>query len=414
MTPPKILAIGGAHIDRRGQMTGPFVPGASNPGTMREDVGGGAFNALRNAVRRGVDGVADVGARRRCGRRHAWRGRSREAGIRDLSAVFLDRATPSYTALLDRDGDVVAALADMALYEMAFPKQIRRAKVREEIADADAILCDANLPAAGAAAAGGACRRQAGLRHRHLAGQGGAAGGRAARARLPVHEPPRGGRARRHGAATRRRGDRRAGCATLGLARGVITQGSEAVIGFDARGVFSIMPPAPRKIADVTGAGDALAGATTVALLRGLPFGEALREGMAAALLAIESPTAVPEFPQSALRRGAGPCAAGRGNAMRPQSGDAMTPETARPFVDILRAGRRGARRRPAGRGAGKHDHHPWHALSRKTARWRPMSSRSSPDEGAVPATIAVIDGRHEDRPVDGRARGAGARLTAR
>ena len=52
MTSPKLLAVGGAHVDRRGQMTDVFVPGASIPGTMREDVGGGAFNALRTAVQR--------------------------------------------------------------------------------------------------------------------------------------------------------------------------------------------------------------------------------------------------------------------------------------------------------------------------------------------------------------------------
>ncbi|TIW64428.1 MAG: carbohydrate kinase, partial [Mesorhizobium sp.] len=51
---PNILAVGGAHIDRRGQVSGPYVPAASNPGTMREDVGGGVFNALRSVVRRGV------------------------------------------------------------------------------------------------------------------------------------------------------------------------------------------------------------------------------------------------------------------------------------------------------------------------------------------------------------------------
>ncbi|TIS44928.1 MAG: carbohydrate kinase, partial [Mesorhizobium sp.] len=38
--------------------------------------------------------------------------------------------------------------ADMGLYDLAFPKQIRRAKLREAIAEADAILCDANLPTA--------------------------------------------------------------------------------------------------------------------------------------------------------------------------------------------------------------------------------------------------------------------------
>ncbi|RUY64715.1 PfkB family carbohydrate kinase, partial [Mesorhizobium sp. M7A.F.Ca.CA.001.05.1.1] len=52
----------------------------------------------------------------------------------------------------------------------------------------------------------------------------------------------------------------------------------------------------PRKVADVTGAGDALAGATVAALLRGLPLRAALREGIAGATLAIESAAAVPEF----------------------------------------------------------------------------------------------------------------------
>ncbi|RUY20858.1 carbohydrate kinase, partial [Mesorhizobium sp. M7A.F.Ca.CA.004.12.1.1] len=82
----KILAIGGAHIDRRGQVSGAYVPAASNPGTMREDVGGGVFNALRSAVRRGVsaslmsvrggDAAADTVSRAIA-----------ETGITDLSAV---------------------------------------------------------------------------------------------------------------------------------------------------------------------------------------------------------------------------------------------------------------------------------------------------------------------------------------
>ncbi len=299
MTSSKILAVGGAHIDRRGQMTGTFVPGASIPGTMREDVGGGAFNALRNAVGRGAagallsmrggDAAGDIVARAIA-----------HAGIADLSAVFLDRATPSYTALLDREGDVVAALADMALYEMAFPKQLRRAKVREEIAAADAVLCDANIPAAGlqqlAALADGkplfaiAISPAKAVRlteilpaltclymnHREaaaLAGMGGDDPAEAIVDRLQA----------------------------IGLARGVITQGSRPAIGFDASGVISVTPPAPRKIADVTGAGDALAGAMTVALLNGKPFGEALRDGMAAALLAVESPTSVPELSAKAF-----------------------------------------------------------------------------------------------------------------
>ena len=147
MTLPKLLAVGGAHVDRRGQMSGPFVPGASIPGTMAEDVGGGVFNALRNAVQRGVEAsLMSVRGADAAGETVA--GAIAAAKIRDLSAVFLDRATPSYTALLDRDGEVIAGLADMQLYELAFAKQLRRSKARDEVAAADAILCDANLPAA--------------------------------------------------------------------------------------------------------------------------------------------------------------------------------------------------------------------------------------------------------------------------
>ncbi|MEQ1944228.1 carbohydrate kinase family protein [Mesorhizobium sp. VNQ89] len=300
MTVPKILAVGGAHIDRRGQMTSPFIPGASIPGTMREDVGGGAFNALRSAVRlgargamlsmRGGDGAGETVARAIA-----------EAGIEDLSAVFLDRSTPSYTALLDAAGDVIAALADMQLYEIAFAKQLRRAKVREEVAAGDAILCDANVPAAGleklASLAAGKplfaiaispakAVRLAGMlqaltclymNSREAAAIAGVDSG------APIAD-----------LVEALRG--------LGLGRGVITHGDRPVTAFDASQTIVVTPPPPRRVADVTGAGDALAGAMTVAILHDRPMDVALREGVAAALLAIETPDAVPDLSQPALR----------------------------------------------------------------------------------------------------------------
>jgi sugar/nucleoside kinase (ribokinase family) len=76
----------------------------------------------------------------------------------------------------------------------------------------------------------------------------------------------------------------------------VVTAGSAPALGYDDTGVFELDPPAPRRVADVTGAGDALTGATVAALLKGLPLRTALREGIAASILAIESPEAVPVF----------------------------------------------------------------------------------------------------------------------
>jgi pseudouridine kinase len=298
MTIRTILAVGGAHIDRRGQMTSPFVSGASIPGTMREDVGGGAFNALRAAVGRGATGaIASIRGGDAAG--DAVARAIALAGIDDMSAVFLDRATPSYTALLDSAGDVVAALADMQLYEIAFPKQLRRAGLRDAVAGADAVLCDANIPAAG-------LQRLAALaKDKPLLA---IAISPAKAVRLADVLP-----ALACLFMNRREAAALAGTDTddpidrivdrlqaLGLSRGVITQGSQPAIGFDAFHAFSVTPPA-RKVADVTGAGDALAGAMAVALLNGEPFDAALREGVAASLLAVESPTSAPELSRRAF-----------------------------------------------------------------------------------------------------------------
>jgi len=292
---PRILAVGGAHIDRRGQVSGIYVPAASNPGTMREDVGGGVFNALRSIARRGVS-ASLISVRGGDAAAETVSSAIERAGIADLSAVFLDRTTPSYTALIDRDGELIVGFADMALYDLAFPRQIRRSKVREAIAAADAVLCDANLPTAALlpliAQAGGkvvfaiaispakVVRMVPVLGHlsllfmnmREAAALAGSAGpGMTAR-------------------------DLVAGLRGAGLRGGVVTAGGAPVLGFDDAGIFAIDPPAPRRVADVTGAGDALAGATVAALMRGQPLRVALREGVAAAILAIESAEAVPDF----------------------------------------------------------------------------------------------------------------------
>ncbi len=288
---PRLLAVGGAHIDRRGHVSGTYVPGTSNPGVLREEIGGVVFNALRNAVQRGVSGAL-LSVRGGDAAGEAVAGAIAAAGVDDLSAVFLDRRTPSYTALLDADGELIAGLADMELYEIAFPRQTRRSALRDAAAAADAVLCDANVPAAALEKLAAACVakplhaiaispakavRLAGLlpriaclfmnraEARRLAGAGDDAEPAALAAALR----------------------------DKGLAAGVITAGSAGATGFDAGGTFSVAAPAARRIADVTGAGDALAGAAVAALMRGLPLPAALREGLAAAMLTVESDSAV-------------------------------------------------------------------------------------------------------------------------
>lgn len=288
---PSLIGVGGAHLDRRGQVAGEFAFGASNPGTMREEVGGGTFNALRTAVQRGVSASihsvrgGDTGG-------EAVAGAIAAASIADLSAVFLDRTTPSYTALLDRHGEPIAALADMQLYEIGFIRQMRRAKLRDAIAAADAVLTDANLPEAALQAL---CTLAAAKPVFAI----GISPAKVMRlqAVLPqlacLFMNGREAGALSNGPAATVR-ERLLALHGQGLQSAVITDGVNAIGAMEAGRFWTLDPPPARRVEDATGAGDALAGATVAAMLAGQPLHRALREGAAAAMLAVEASASVP------------------------------------------------------------------------------------------------------------------------
>ncbi len=298
---PRLVAIGGAHVDRRGQVTGTYRPGASNPGIMREGVGGGVFNAARSAVQLGL-AVALVSARGGDAAGAAVARAIADAGIEDLSATFLDRATPTYTSLLDETGEQVAGLADMGLYEAVLGRILTRRPVRRALEQADAVVFDANLPAAAVA------------RIAALADEKPVYALAISPAKVVRLAPAVPHLAclfmNRAEAAALARADLTASSGNLarmlsarGLARGVITGGPGAVTAFDAGSVFTLAPPVPDAIVDVTGAGDALSGATIAALVHGVEFPAALRQGIAAAVLAVETPSVVPDLKTGRLDR---------------------------------------------------------------------------------------------------------------
>jgi len=296
---PRLLAIGGAHIDRRGRVSGTYVPCASNLGTMREEVGGGAFNALRNATGMGLAGTM-LSMRGGDAAGEAVAKAVAEWGIADLSAVFLDRATPSYTALLDGEGELIAGLADMGLYDIAFPRQLRRRRFRDAVAEADALLIDANLPAE---AVGHVARMESvpifaiavsPAKVERMAGALASISclfmnGREARALAEADEA----------AAI---AEVVASLRLRGLGSGVVTGGRGRIVCFDASGMFTLEPPTPVRVADVTGAGDALAGATVAMLMRGASLREAIRYGAACAVLTVASPLVATRFAPALFR----------------------------------------------------------------------------------------------------------------
>ncbi|WP_407946651.1 carbohydrate kinase family protein [Pararhizobium mangrovi] len=292
-TRPCLLAIGGAHVDYRGTVAGATRPGASNPGTWRAEAGGGVLNAASSLARlghsvrlvapRGGDPAGEIVAEA-----------AAAAGILDTPLTFLDRATPTYTAILGADGDLVVGLADMALYDRFGPKQIMRRDLRDAIAAAPAVVTDANLPgetlkALAAACAGAdvplfaiAISPAKVVRLRPVLGSLSGLFMNAAEARTlgdTGQTAP--------GALARILSEK-------GLARGVITFGSEGACAFDGGGCWHV-PPAPLdRVADVTGAGDALAAGFVHATLAGSSTAEALRFGTAAAAFAVSSHAAAP------------------------------------------------------------------------------------------------------------------------
>ncbi|MEK1889714.1 MAG: carbohydrate kinase family protein [Phyllobacterium sp.] len=291
---PLLFAVGGAHLDRRGRSTVPFVPGASNPGIMHEEPGGGVFNALRLAVQRGI--AAELLSVRGGDRVGETIGAAIEsAGIVDSSVIFMDRATPSYTAILDEHGDVVAAIADMALYELALPRQLRRRKVRDAVAAADAVFCDANLPS-------DALESLAGLAGERPVFALAISPAKALRL-LPIFGNlaclfmnRREALALTGLAASAEFAEIHATLLAAGLDAAVVSNGAAATLAYCGDLAYTIVPPAVDGIADVTGAGDALAGGTIAALMQGAAFHEAVRQGTTASMLTLTTHSASPIF----------------------------------------------------------------------------------------------------------------------
>ncbi|MDM9628258.1 carbohydrate kinase family protein [Rhizobium sp. S152] len=288
----KILVLGGAHVDRRGRIFGDTAEGASNPGFWFEEAGGGGFNAARNLARLGYD-VTMISPRGGDPTGEMVSEAADIAGVTDRPFVFLDRKTPSYTAIIERDGNLVIALADMDLYRMFVPRRLSIRSVRDAFAATDFILFDANLPQetlaaivaranalgkpVGAIAISPAkavkllpCMQ--GLDYLFL-NEAEAAALTGERPNDPAHWPSLLG--------------------DIGLRGGVLTRGQRELIAFAEDRVVALQPADIKDVADVTGAGDSLAAGVVAALMRGLSLSEAVREGAAAAAVTVQSPNAV-------------------------------------------------------------------------------------------------------------------------
>ncbi|MDP3890658.1 carbohydrate kinase, partial [Nocardioides sp.] len=292
---PYVVVVGGANVDVLAHSTERAVPGTSNPGCGSMSPGGVGRNIAENLARLGtpVHLVAAVGT--------DSLGDGLLAGTAD-AGVSVDRVvrsphpTGTYTAVLDADGELLVAIADMAATDELSPEQVDGA--RDLIASAAYVVLDGNL-ATGT------------LAHAH---------GLAAAAEVPVLlDPVSVPKARRVAGLVVGSGpwfaltpNRDELAALTGLPAGTDQQllaaarllhdaGVEHVwVRLGPRGSLlssadeqRFLPSVETAVDDVTGAGDAMLAAFCHALLGGRPPVEAARFGHAAAALTIAGPHTV-------------------------------------------------------------------------------------------------------------------------
>jgi pseudouridine kinase len=292
---PSVVVIGGANMDVKARSTRAAVPATSNPGTGSMAAGGVGRNIAENLARLGTrthlvaaigsDGLGDQVLAATSG-----------AGVHVEHVRRSARATGTYTAVLDADGELVVAVADMAATDEVAPGQVDAA--RDLVAAASLVVLDGNLSAETlgfaldvAAAAGSrvvlepvSVPKAAALAplltaDRPLFAVTPNRDELAALTDLPARTERQVARAAR---ALHDRGVELV-WVRLGVAGSLLSSTSGLVE----------LAAVPAEVADVTGAGDAMLAAFCHALLAGAAPEEAAAYGHAAAALTVASPHTV-------------------------------------------------------------------------------------------------------------------------
>jgi pseudouridine kinase len=139
----QIICIGGANVDRKFHVKAKAQFGTSNPIQSAQGVGGVARNIAENLGRLGME----VTLLTTSGNDSDW------SYIAEASSLYMDldrvsqipgMSTGSYSAVLDTDGELIIALADMEVYEEITPDYLRKYDVL--MSRAKCIIADLNCP----------------------------------------------------------------------------------------------------------------------------------------------------------------------------------------------------------------------------------------------------------------------------
>jgi pseudouridine kinase len=284
-----ITCIGGAAVDRKYRALDTIRPGTSNPAHSERSFGGVARNVAENIARLGVTvSLASILGKDENGRALLEDLQRLGIGTR-LMAASDEHATAEYVAVLQPDGELALGLANMAIFDELTPTLLREA---EPDLQTVWLFADCNLPSETLhALVDIACRQSLTLAIDAVSTP--------KVARLPRDLTGVGllflnlDEARAYlGEPEASPGDAAARLHACGAERVVLTIGEAGLLVADRSGIQKI-GAVRAKIADATGAGDALIAATLVALLKGYPLTEAARLGTAAAALTVESTASV-------------------------------------------------------------------------------------------------------------------------
>jgi pseudouridine kinase len=139
-----VLCIGAANLDRKLRPLQPLQLGTSNPASAEESFGGVARNIAENLARLGLPcGLLTALGDDSSGR--ALRAQAEAAGIDMAGSLQLNgMGSGTYTAVLDAQGELVVALADMGLYDMLTPAFFSSRQPQRS--GAAMVVADLNLP----------------------------------------------------------------------------------------------------------------------------------------------------------------------------------------------------------------------------------------------------------------------------
>lgn len=140
---PRVVVIGGANVDIKGQTDGQALAGTSNPGTVTITAGGVGRNIAHNLALLGLDVslAAMVGDDANA---EVIATATREAGV-DVSLLQrTSGASGTYLAMLDHNGELISAINAMACADRMTAAMLE--KMAPELRAADFLVADCNIP----------------------------------------------------------------------------------------------------------------------------------------------------------------------------------------------------------------------------------------------------------------------------